>query len=124
MGLTDYQPFNVQFDRRNTVVIQFDGNINMGVAMATPKGLLVPVIRDIESKTVMDIRKALRALQEKGEKGTLTLADLNTKGVSLVVSNVGALSKEPTSARALLLPPIPSMVALTGIGISCLFHHC
>lgn len=43
--------------------------VDISVAVATPKGLVVPVVRNVESMNYADIEKAIAALGEKAKKG-------------------------------------------------------
>lgn len=45
--------------------------VDISVAVATPKGLVVPVVRNVESMNFADIELALAALGEKARKGLL-----------------------------------------------------
>lgn len=47
--------------------------VDISVAVATPKGLVVPVVRNVESMNFADIELALAALGEKARKGECLL---------------------------------------------------
>lgn len=57
------------------------------MAVATPKGLLVPVIKNCESLNFAQIEKALIDLSEKGKKGKITIEDM--EGGTFTISNGG-----------------------------------
>jgi pyruvate dehydrogenase E2 component (dihydrolipoamide acetyltransferase) len=62
-------------------------DIHMGMAMALPEGLIVPVIWDIGKKTLSEIAQSRSELVEKGKKGKLTPDDM--KGSTFTLSSLG-----------------------------------
>ena len=78
-------PFvNSSFDHEQIVYYK---RINLSVAMATEKGLVVPVINDADGKNVQEISRELQALYEKATAGKLSKEDLD--GGTLTISNLG-----------------------------------
>eukprot|EP01040_Poterioochromonas_malhamensis_P026614 gene26614-33500_t len=63
------------------------GNHNIGVAMDTPKGLVVPVLKAVQSKTIVEVATELTALQEAALNGTITEQQL--QGGTFTISNGG-----------------------------------
>ena len=61
---------------------------NIGVAMDTPNGLVVPVIRNVNAKSIFEIGEELMGLQAKAGNGSLTEQDF--KGGTFSVSNIGS----------------------------------
>lgn len=61
--------------------------VDISVAVATPKGLVVPVVRNVESLTYAGIEKAIGELVDKARKGTLAVEDMD--GGTFTVSNGG-----------------------------------
>ncbi|KAL1110526.1 hypothetical protein AAG570_008054, partial [Ranatra chinensis] len=61
--------------------------IDISVAVATPKGLVVPVIRNVESMTYADIEKSINALGERARLGKLAVEDMD--GGTFTISNGG-----------------------------------
>ncbi|OQR94094.1 lipoamide acyltransferase component of branched-chain alpha-keto acid dehydrogenase complex, partial [Thraustotheca clavata] len=62
---------------------------NISVAMDTPKGLLVPNIKNVESKSILDIAEDLSRLQKLGAEGRLGPNDLT--GGTFSLSNIGSI---------------------------------
>ena len=62
---------------------------HLGVAVATERGLIVPVIRDVDRKPVMELARELRALAQRVREGKATLDDL--RGGTFTITNIGAL---------------------------------
>ncbi|MEM1966021.1 MAG: 2-oxo acid dehydrogenase subunit E2, partial [Candidatus Caldarchaeum sp.] len=63
--------------------------VNIAIAVDTPRGLFAPTIKNVELKTVFEIEAELRRLVERAEKGTITLNEL--VGHSFTISNLGHL---------------------------------
>lgn len=61
--------------------------VDISVAVATPKGLVVPVLRSVENKNFAEIEIALAALGEKARKGKITVEDMD--GGTFTISNGG-----------------------------------
>jgi pyruvate dehydrogenase E2 component (dihydrolipoamide acetyltransferase) len=84
-------------------------DINIGVAVATKKGLIVPVIRDANKKSVTQIASALKELVEKARAGKLTKEDLT--GGTFTITNLGMYGVE------VFIPIInPPEAAILGVG--------
>lgn len=62
---------------------------HLGVAVATDRGLIVPVLRDIDQKPVLEIARELAALAQRVREGKATLEDL--RGGTFTITNIGAL---------------------------------
>lgn len=60
---------------------------NIGVAMDSPTGLIVPVIKDASSLSILSIASALKRLQELALAGKLATGDIS--GGTITVSNIG-----------------------------------
>ncbi|KXH60179.1 2-oxoacid dehydrogenase acyltransferase [Colletotrichum salicis] len=82
---------------------------NIGVAMDTPAGLLVPVIRDVGSLNILSIASELTRLQKAALAGKLAPADL--KGGTITVSNIGNIGGTYLSPVI-----VDKEVAILGIG--------
>jgi pyruvate dehydrogenase E2 component (dihydrolipoamide acetyltransferase) len=63
--------------------------VNLGVAVATERGLIVPVLRDVDRKPLIEIARELAALAQRTREGKASLDDL--KGGTFTVTNIGAL---------------------------------
>ncbi|HXG04400.1 MAG TPA: dihydrolipoamide acetyltransferase family protein, partial [Candidatus Binatia bacterium] len=62
---------------------------HLGVAVATERGLIVPVIRDVDRKPLLALQRELGELAERVRAGRATLEDL--RGGTFTVTNIGAL---------------------------------
>ena len=85
------------------------GAHNIGLAMDTPSGLLVPNVKDVRAKSLLEIAADLQRLQADASAGKLGIADL--KGGTFSLSNIGNLGGTYTGP-VINLPE----VAIAGLG--------
>ena len=81
---------------------------NVGVAMDTPKGLLVPNVKRVQDRSVVDIARELGRLQGLGKAGQLTREDL--QGGTITLSNIGSVGG--TYCSPILVVPEVAICAL------------
>lgn len=62
---------------------------HLGVAVATDRGLIVPVLRDVDRQPLLEVARALGALAQRTREGHTQLDDL--RGGTFTVTNIGAL---------------------------------
>lgn len=82
---------------------------NIGIAMDTPHGLLVPNVKDIASLSILDIASELTRLHRLATSGKLAVADIT--GGTITVSNIGSIGG--TYVAPVL---VSNEVAILGIG--------
>ncbi|MGA8854956.1 MAG: 2-oxo acid dehydrogenase subunit E2 [Christiangramia sp.] len=87
-ALRQFPKFNASIDLENDEMI-LKKYVNIGVAVDTDKGLLVPVIRDVDQKTIIEIAKEITDLAEKAREGKLTTEEM--KGGNFTISNLGGI---------------------------------
>ena len=63
--------------------------VNVGVAVDTPRGLVVPVIRDVDRKNIIEISVELTDISERARSGDLGLQDF--RGSSFTLTNLGGM---------------------------------
>jgi pyruvate dehydrogenase E2 component (dihydrolipoamide acetyltransferase) len=84
-------------------------DINVGVAVATEKGLVVPVVHNADQKSLSEIASTLKELVEKAKEGKLTKEDLT--GGTFTVTNLGMYGVD------FFIPIInPPETAILGVG--------
>jgi pyruvate dehydrogenase E2 component (dihydrolipoamide acetyltransferase) len=88
LGLKRFPKFNASLDLKNEQVIYKD-YIHIGVAVDTPRGLLVPVLRNVDSKGVTSLSVELGEVAKKARDRKLGMEDLQGGGFS--ISNLGGL---------------------------------
>ncbi|XP_049702895.2 lipoamide acyltransferase component of branched-chain alpha-keto acid dehydrogenase complex, mitochondrial isoform X2 [Helicoverpa armigera] len=93
--------------------LTYKASHNIGVAMDTPSGLIVPVIKNVQNKTILEIARELNTLQERGSKGQLGLNELS--GGTFTLSNIGIVGG--TYTKPVILPPQVAIGALGKIQV-------
>jgi pyruvate dehydrogenase E2 component (dihydrolipoamide acetyltransferase) len=85
-ALTEHPLLNATLDdQAGEIVIRHYHNI--GIAVDTPDGLMVPVVRDVDKKSVLELAEELQQLGERARTRTITLREL--KGSTFTISNYG-----------------------------------
>jgi pyruvate dehydrogenase E2 component (dihydrolipoamide acetyltransferase) len=86
--LKKHPAFNSSLDEvANEIVIK--EYIHIGIAVDTEAGLIVPVLRDVDKKSILDIAKELDQLAQKARDRKLSADEL--KGGTFTISNQGAI---------------------------------
>lgn len=88
-ALQQYPNLNAWLNEEDQTLRVID-NHNIGVAMDTADGLVVPNIKNVQSLSILEIAKELNRLQELGKKTSIQLSDLTDTTFSL--SNIGVVS--------------------------------
>jgi pyruvate dehydrogenase E2 component (dihydrolipoyllysine-residue acetyltransferase) len=86
--LKKYPTFNCSLDEVTKEIILKD-YFHFGVAVDTEQGLIVPVIRDVDKKTLLQVSKELGELAEKARQRRVSLEEL--QGGTLTISNQGGI---------------------------------
>lgn len=87
-GLKKYPQFNASLDEKTGELV-FKHFYNIGVAVATDRGLIVPVIRDVDKKSVIELSRELADLSEKTKAGKVELERL--QGGTFTLTNIGSI---------------------------------
>jgi len=106
VALSRHAPLNATFTGEE---IHRHPSPNVGIAVAAPQGLIVPVIRDAARLTVQEIARARADLVGRARDNKLTFADL--EGGTFTISNLGMFGVEQFTA--VLNPP---QVAILAVG--------
>ena len=78
---------NSRWDEKAQEIIQYH-YVNLGIAAATPRGLMVPNIKDADSLDLVGLADALAALVETAKSGTSSPAELS--GGTISITNIGS----------------------------------
>ncbi len=88
--------------------ITLHGEIHIGIAVSTPEGLITPVVRNADSKTVAEIASEVRTLAEKAKNRKLMPNEY--QGSTFTISNLGAWGIEEFTA--IINPPNVAILAI------------
>lgn len=104
--LKDYPNLNAHFDGEKLTVFN---TVNMGVAVAVKEGLLVPVVKEAEKKSIFEIAKITSDLVSRTREGKVLPDELS--GGTFTITNLGMFGID-------FFTPIinPPQVAILGIG--------
>lgn len=86
--LQEHKQFNVSLHSSGEYLIQ-KHYIHIGVAVATEAGLMVPVIRDVDKKSIWDLAREVVVLSEKAKNRRLSKEEM--QGACFTISSLGAL---------------------------------
>lgn len=85
--------------------------VDISVAVATPKGLLVPVLRDVHQMNFADVERGMAALGEKARKGEIAIEDMD--GGTFTISNGGVFGS--LMGTPIINPPQSAILGMHGI---------
>ena len=85
-ALKAHSKLNSTWERESIIL---KNRINIGVAVSTTSGLVVPVIHDADTLSIGDIAKSISSLVEKARNSKLSLSDV--KDGTFTINNTGAL---------------------------------
>ena len=84
MALQEFSAVNAEIRDENII---YKNHFDIGIAVGTEKGLVVPVLKNADKMTFGDIEKQIVELSTKAKEGTLTMNDLS--GGTFTISNGG-----------------------------------
>ena len=87
-GLKKFPEFNSSLSPEKDSLIM-KGYYHLGVAVDTPDGLVVPVIRDVDRKGIIELSQELGAVSARARDGKLAVADL--QGGTFTISSLGGI---------------------------------
>lgn len=104
--LSKHREFNANIEGDEIKILD---EVNIAVAVDTPRGLYAPTVRNVDAKTILQVESELRTLVDKAMKGTITLNEL--AGHGFTVSNLGHLGV--TYFTPIINPPD---ICILGVG--------
>ena len=87
-ALKIFPQFNASIDMEQEEIV-YKQFINIGVAVDTDRGLLVPVLRDVDKKNIVELAAELTQLSKKARDKKLTPSDL--EGGTFTITNLGGI---------------------------------
>ncbi|XP_053985980.1 dihydrolipoyllysine-residue succinyltransferase component of 2-oxoglutarate dehydrogenase complex, mitochondrial isoform X2 [Hylaeus volcanicus] len=107
-ALKDQPVVNAVIDGTDIVYRDY---VDISVAVATPKGLVVPVIRSVENKNFAEIEIALAAISDKARKGKISVEDMD--GGTFTISNGGVFGS--LMGMPIINPPQSAILGMHGV---------
>ena len=104
--MADYPALNSSW-ADGTKLIEHEA-VNMGVAVDTFKGLMVPVIPDAGRKTLEEIHDAMNVIKDKSRKARFSLEDIS--GGTIIISNLGM--QNVTAFTAIVTAPNAAILSV------------
>ncbi len=87
-ALQDYPNFNASLSSDGKSIIK-KGYYSIGIAVDTPNGLMVPVVKDVDKKGVYELSRDLMAISAKAREGKLSASDMS--GGTFTISSLGGI---------------------------------
>uniref|UniRef100_A0A1A8PK81 Dihydrolipoamide acetyltransferase component of pyruvate dehydrogenase complex n=1 Tax=Nothobranchius rachovii TaxID=451742 RepID=A0A1A8PK81_9TELE len=112
LGLLHFPILNASVDE-SCQNITYKASHNIGLAMDTSQGLLVPNVKNVQLLSVFEIAQELNRLQALGAAGQLGTTELS--GGTFTLSNIGSIGG--TYAKPVILPPEVAIGALGKIQV-------
>lgn len=107
-ALQEFPDINARIDRDEIVYHQY---FDIGVAVSTEKGLMVPVIRNADVLTYADIEKKLKEFAEKARAGTISVDEM--QGGTFTITNGGVFGS--LLSTPILNPPQSGILGMHNI---------
>lgn len=107
-GLKKYPVVNASVDGNDVI---YHGYYDIGIAVSSPRGLVVPVLRDADSLGLADIEKGIKEYGAKAQAGKLGLEDL--QGGTFSITNGGVFGS--MMSTPILNPPQSAILGMHGI---------
>ncbi len=104
--MADFPALNSSWDD-GTKLIEHE-TVNMGVAVDTPRGLMVPVIKDAGSKSLEEIHEAMNVIKEKSKKARFSMEDISDG--TIIISNLGM--QNVTAFTAIVTAPNSAILSV------------
>ncbi len=108
LALEAFPAVNARIDGNEIV---YHNYINIGVAVSTERGLMVPVLRDAGAMSFAEIEKAIAGYADKARKGAITVDDL--QGGTFTITNGGIFGS--LMSTPILNPPQSGILGMHAI---------
>ena len=96
LAIVDHPTVNAKWDDANGEIVEF-GYVNLGIAVATPRGLIVPNIPDADAMNLSQLTDALAELAATARAGATTPKSLS--GGTISITNVGVFGVDAGNAH-------------------------
>lgn len=96
--LLEFPEFNASITSNEIIYKKY---FHFGFATDTPRGLLVPVVRDVDKKSIVQISHDIKDLSDKARNAAITVDEM--KGATITITNMGSIAGE--WATPIINPP-------------------
>ncbi|MDE0152128.1 MAG: dihydrolipoamide acetyltransferase family protein [Bdellovibrionales bacterium] len=96
--LLEFPEFNASITSNEIIYKKY---FHFGFATDTPRGLLVPVVRDVDKKSIVQISRDIKELSDKARNAAITVDEM--KGATITITNMGSIAGE--WATPIINPP-------------------
>jgi pyruvate/2-oxoglutarate dehydrogenase complex dihydrolipoamide acyltransferase (E2) component len=94
-ALAEVPMVNATFDDR-TEELALQSSVDLGIAVASSAGLMVPVVRDVAGRSLFDVASEIQRVSEEARTGKARLDDLKGGGFTITsIGNIGGLFATP-----------------------------
>lgn len=107
-ALKRYPEVNASIDGNDVV---YHNYFDISIAVSTPRGLVTPVLRDVDAMSMADIEKKIKELAVKGRDGKLTVEDLS--GGNFTITNGGVFGS--LMSTPIINPPQSAILGMHAI---------
>lgn len=107
-ALKRFPEINASIDGDDVV---YHNYFDISIAVSTPRGLVTPVLRDVDTMSVADIEKKIKELSVKGRDGKLTVEDLS--GGNFTITNGGVFGS--LMSTPIINPPQSAILGMHAI---------
>jgi 2-oxoglutarate dehydrogenase E2 component (dihydrolipoamide succinyltransferase) len=107
-ALKRFPAVNASIDGEDVV---YHGYFDIGVAVSSPRGLVVPILRNADEMSLADIEKNILAYSQKAKDGTLSVEDMT--GGTFTISNGGVFGS--LLSTPILNPPQSAILGMHSI---------
>ncbi|URJ28419.1 2-oxoglutarate dehydrogenase complex dihydrolipoyllysine-residue succinyltransferase [Candidatus Blochmannia vicinus (nom. nud.)] len=107
-GLKNFPAINASIDGEEIVYYNY---FDVSIAVSTIRGLVTPVLRNIDALSIPDIEKNIKNLAEKGKNGKLTIEELN--GGNFTITNGGIFGS--LMSTPIINPPQSAILGMHAI---------
>src|SRR5690554_331542 len=108
VALQEFPNVNAMLDGENLVTYDY---VDISVAVSAPKGLMVPVVRNVESLGLAEIERAIADVAEKAREGRLSIPEMS--GGTFTVTNGGIFGS--MLSTPLINPPQSAILGMHNI---------
>lgn len=107
-ALRKFPDFNASLDLESQEIV-YKKFFNVGVAVDTPSGLLVPVVKNVDRKNILELSAELQQLAEKARDRKTSMDDL--QGACITITNLGGIGG--TAFSPIVNPPEAAILGVS-----------